>query len=191
MEQKKSNNIGPRLASMILDHFIMTFGIVIIAIIVVGIGFLIFGNLIDSTQPEWLPFVPLLLGLILFPIYFNKDAIKGKSPGKRILKLVIVNNKNGEIANPIKSVIRNVTLFFWPIEVLFTLFSPERRIGDYIAGTKVILDDKTLKTKLKIGQIILAQLIGTLFIIIFVLFQFTLVMGIESLEETLNLFGHK
>jgi uncharacterized RDD family membrane protein YckC len=26
----------------------------------------------------------------------------------------------------------------WPVEVLVSLFNPQRRIGDYVAGTKVV-----------------------------------------------------
>ena len=180
MTNKKNRNIGIRLASMLLDHFIMTFGIVIVAIILVGIGYIIVGNPSDSDLPEWFVIIPIFLGLMIFSIYFNKDAIKGKSPAKRILGLVIVDNITGEIANPLKSVVRNITLIFWPIEVIFSLFSPERRIGDYIAGTKVISDDKTLKTELKIGQIIISLIIGIIFIFLIMALQF----GIQGISMT-------
>ena len=181
MENKKNRNIGIRLASMLLDHFIMTFGIVIIAFILVGIGYLIVGNPSESDLPEWLIIIPIFFGLLIFSIYFNKDAIKGKSPAKRILGLIIVDNKTGEIANPIKSVIRNITLVFWPIEVIFSLFSPERRIGDYIAGTKVISDERTLKTELKVGQIIVSLIIGIIFMFLIMALQFGL-QGISIME---------
>ena len=55
--------------------------------------------------------------------------------------------------------------------MIFSLFSPERRIGDYIAGTKVINDNKTLKSDLKSGQILIALLIGVFFIFLMVLSQ--------------------
>ena len=181
MTYEKNRNIGIRLASMILDHFIMTFGIAIISFILVGIGYLIIGNPTRSDLPEWFSIFPIFLGLIIFSVYFNKDAVKGKSPAKRILGLVIVDNKTGEIANPIKSVIRNTTLIFWPIEVIFTLFSPDRRIGDYIAGTKVISDNKTLETELKVGQIIFALIIGILFMFLIMLLQFSII-GINMME---------
>jgi len=174
MTNEKNRNIGIRLASMILDHFIMTFGMVIVVFVFAGIGYLIVGNPSDSELPEWLVIIPIFLVLMIFSIYFNKDAIKGKSPAKRILGLVIVNNKTGEIASPIKSVIRNITFVFWPIEVVFSLFSPERRIGDYIAGTKVISDDGILKTELKVGQIILALVIGIIFMLLIMSFQFAI-----------------
>ena len=97
MENKKNRNIGIRLASMLLDHFIMTFGIIIIAFILVRIRYLIIGNPSESDLPKWLIIIPIFFGLLIFSIYFNKDAIKGKSPAKRILGLIIVDNKTGEI----------------------------------------------------------------------------------------------
>ena len=166
---------------MILDHFIMCFGIGIIVFIIIGIGYLIIGNPSESDFPEWFVIFPVTLGLIIFSIYLNKDGIKGKSPAKRILGLIIVDNKTGEIANPIKSVVRNITLIFWPIEVIFSIFSPERRIGDYIAGTKVILDDKTLKTELKVGQIIFSLIIGIIFMFLIIALQFG-IQGISLME---------
>ncbi len=182
MTGKKNKKIGIRIASMLLDHFIMTFGIVIIAFIFLGIGYLIAGSLSDSNLPKWIVIIPIFFWLILFSIYFNKDAIKGKSPAKRIFGLVIVDNKTGEIANPIKSFIRNITLVFWPIEVIFSLFSTERRIGDYIAGTKVVSDNNTLETKLKIGQIISALIIGIIFIFLIMALLFGLGFKINLME---------
>lgn len=181
MTHGKNRNIGIRIASMLLDHFIMTFGMAIIAFILVGIGYLIVGDPSEYDLPEWFMIIPIFFGLMIFSMYLNKDAIEGKSPAKRILGFVIVDNKTGEIASPIKSLIRNVTLVFWPIEVIFSLFSPERRIGDYIAGTKVISDDKTLKTELNIGQITFALIIGIIFTFLVVILQFT-IQGISMME---------
>lgn len=181
MTNEKNRNIGIRLASMLLDHFIMTFGIVIILFILAGIGLLLLGIPTNADLPEWFMIIPIFLGTMIFSIYLNKDAIRGKSPAKRILGLVIVDYKTGEIANPLKSFIRNLTLIFWPIEVIFSLFSPERRIGDHITGTKVISDDKTLKTEIKIGQIIISLIIGMLFMALITALQFTLAGTFRSM----------
>jgi hypothetical protein len=54
------------------------------------------------------------------------------------LKLQIVENKTGKVASPIKCFIRNIFIIIWPIEVIVTLINPSRRIGDLVAGTKVV-----------------------------------------------------
>ena len=160
----KNKSIAIRLASMLLDHFIMTFGIVITFLIIGGTSHFISKSNQNTEFSDSFTFVMMGIGFLLFSVYFNKDAIKGKSPGKRILGFVIVENKTGKIANPIKSLIRNLTIVLWPIEVIFSIFSPQRRIGDYIAGTKVIEDDQSLETKIKPIQILLALFLGLLFL---------------------------
>ncbi len=166
---------------MLLDHVIMTFVMGFIVFLLFGVGYLIFGNPNEFKMPEWFVSLPILLGVLVFSIYFNKDAIKGRSPAKRMLGFIIIDNKTGKIANPIQSVIRNLTIILWPIEVIFSIFSPQRRMGDFIAGTKVIDDNKTLETELKTGQIIIAIIIGILFLLL--IFSSQLFIGFDSFDQ--------
>jgi uncharacterized RDD family membrane protein YckC len=78
------------------------------------------------------------IGLIGFALYFCKDCINGRSIAKRALKLQVVENKSGNVASPIRCFVRNIFCILWPIEVIVTLASPSRRIGDMVAGTRVI-----------------------------------------------------
>jgi uncharacterized RDD family membrane protein YckC len=71
-------------------------------------------------------------------VYFLKDSFYGRSLAKRITKLQVVNNATGEPASIARGFIRNVFIIMWPVEVLVSLFNPQRRIGDYVAGTKVV-----------------------------------------------------
>jgi hypothetical protein len=77
------------------------------------------------------------LNIIAFSLYFNKDVYSGRSIAKRLLKLQVVDIKTDMPANPIKCLIRNLTLVIWPIEVIVALINNERRIGDFIAGTRL------------------------------------------------------
>ena len=181
MTQEKSKNIGVRLSSMLLDHFIMTFTIMVLTLISVGIGCLIVGNPFKPKLSPELIIIAFAVICLIFSIYYNKDAIKVKSPGKRVLNLVVVNNKTGQIASPIRCVLRNLTIILWPIEVIVCLFSPERRIGDFIAGTKIITDTDTLDTELKKGQIVIALLIGAIVFFIVTLIQLT-IQGMSFIE---------
>lgn len=76
--------------------------------------------------------------LIGFALYLCKDAIDSRSPGKRILKTQVVNNSDGLPASPMKCMVRNIFCILSPIEVVVTLISPSRRIGDFVTGTKVM-----------------------------------------------------
>jgi uncharacterized RDD family membrane protein YckC len=101
------------------------------------------------------------IGLIGFALYFCKDSINGRSLGKRALKLQIVENSNGKVASPIRCFIRNIFCVIWPIEVIVTLASPSRRIGDMVAGTKVVPFDAERKpSKINYGHIGLSILLA-------------------------------
>lgn len=137
-EVNKLASIGPRfhrIASMLLDHILMCFLIVPIAILTFVI-ILSVGQNLDN----WIG-----ISLMFFPffIYLNKDFLNGKSAAKRILGFKVVDRKTGNTASELQCFIRNLSIcLIWPIEVLIGLISPERRIGDFLANTKVVQDEK-------------------------------------------------
>ena len=128
-------NSGTRIGTMVFDHFTMTFVVMIIA--APGMVYDIvqaFGQ--PGAQPK------LFLGnyymnIFAFSLYFNKDIYLGRSIAKRTLKLQIVDIRTNKPANPLKCFVRNLTIVLWPIEVIAALMNNERRIGDFIAGTKL------------------------------------------------------
>ena len=153
---------------MLLDHFILCFGLAFLGFLFIGILFFVFGKPDkDSISLNSTIFI-FILSLLFFSIYFNKDGIGGKSPAKRILGLRVIDVKTNKVANPIQCVIRNLTIILWPIEVIFSVINVERRIGDYIAGTKVILDDKSLTYEINYLQLTAALFIGTLYFLFFI-----------------------
>jgi uncharacterized RDD family membrane protein YckC len=140
-------SVGLRLGTMLLDHFI---------ICLIGIPPII---IYDSlTNPNSAPTAISPYAMIpLFVIYLCKDCIGGRSPAKRILKLVVVDNETNEAAAPLQSLIRNFFVLIWPIEVCVAFFNQERRIGDRVAGTKLSIHTKTSETyQLRIGQLLVA-----------------------------------
>jgi len=171
---ENKNDVLLRMKLMALDHFIMCAICSIVSIFFVGIGYLVVGNPFESAAADSFFYFAIFSALTVCSIYLNKDAIKGKSPAKRSLGFVIVDYKTGEIAHPIKTLLRNITVVIWPLEVVILFFSTERRIGDYIAGTKLVADSKTLNTELKIGQIIIAFAIGIIFVFLGAAMQLTI-----------------
>lgn len=123
-----------RVLSMLLDHLIM-------CLVVVPIGIIIF--IFISRFEEYLNKTAgvLLISIPMF-IYFNKDFFRGKSLGKRIVGFQIIDRKTNEPANEFQCFVRNLTIIFWPLEVLVGIISPERRIGDLLANTKVVPSEK-------------------------------------------------
>lgn len=131
-------NAGTRLAAMFLDHVIMTFAMMILAILGMVATFSKAFNVGHDRPQASLFGNSVYIMLIGFAVYWCKDSINGRSPAKRILKLQVVDNTTGIAASPIKCWIRNIFLGFWPLEAIVALINPGRRIGDFVAGTKVV-----------------------------------------------------
>ncbi len=135
-----------RILSMLIDHILM-------CVVVVPLGILTFILVLkfeDSLNKEF----GMTLIFLPFFIYLNKDFFKAKSPAKRILGYQVIDRKTENPASELQCIIRNLTIcVIWPIEVIVGLINPERRIGDFLANTKVIKAEKeklkTLWTDLK------------------------------------------
>lgn len=51
----------------------------------------------------------------------------------------MINNKSQEVANPFKCILRNLTYLLGLIDVAFIFYNKKgRRLGDYMANTKVV-----------------------------------------------------
>lgn len=88
-----------------------------------------------------------------------KDNLNGQSIGKRICKLKAVGN-NGENLNSIKLIGRNLFILFLPIEFILLLYY-DKRLGDKVMQTKVILVEKSDKITCKNVLIYLLSLFVT------------------------------
>ncbi len=120
---------------MLLDHIYMTALAVPLGVLIFFIGSQL-SNYLNNGIGITLVFLP-------FFIYLNKDFFNAKSPAKRTLGYQVINRKTEKPANELRCFIRNLTLFVaWPIEVIVGLINPERRIGDFLANTKVVVAEK-------------------------------------------------
>ena len=153
----KQISVGLRLGTMILDHFFMTMIATVFFIPSMISGFSDAFNVShEQTSPNFMGGTLGIIGLFGFALYFCKDVINGKSIAKRILKLQVVDNSTGQVASPIKCFVRNILCVLWPLEVIVAMTNPSRRLGDRIAGTKLVTFDPTLEQpKLNIGMTLL------------------------------------
>jgi uncharacterized RDD family membrane protein YckC len=178
---------GRRLRSMGTDFsFILSIFFPILLVIMIPTIILTFNNSDSFIYPN------LIIGLIPFSIMvfvmINKDFFNGKSAAKRIYGYQIIDLKTNLVASEMQCMTRNLTLIIWPIEVLIALFNPNRRLGDLIAGTKLIDTEKQdpetliedmhqLKTGSDFGRLI------------FLSISFTILFEFLSLLPTLILNG--
>lgn len=158
-ETKDRVTIGLRLASMLVDHFAMTF--IMMFIVMPGFAISMFDAFNLDHDPSSFGFGGMsFLFAFGFSAYFNKDIFNGRSPAKRILKMQVIDNKTGQVANPLKCLARNLTIVLWPIEVIFVLIDPKRRLGDKIAGTRIDYVENPEKTKMNWSKFVIALLIA-------------------------------
>lgn len=150
----KQISVGTRLGAMILDHFFMTMIAMVFFIPGMISGFSdAFKVSHEQSNPNFMGGTLGYIGMLGFALYFCKDIINGRSIAKRILKLQVVDNTTGQPASPIKCFVRNLLCVIWPVEVIVAMTNTERRLGDRIAGTKLIKFDPTLEQpKIDIGQ---------------------------------------
>ena len=77
-------------------------------------------------------YVFLYFLLLMFKDFFFTSV------GKRILKLKVVDISGAEIKRNAKLILRNITFFIVPVEIIFLIVKKNVRIGDIISDTKVV-----------------------------------------------------
>jgi uncharacterized RDD family membrane protein YckC len=145
LNDPKSISVGTRLGAMILDHIIMTIVVMIFFVPEMIAGFADAFNV--SHQQTDIGFMEgpfKYIGLFGVALYFCKDIINGRSIAKRILGLQVVDNKTGDVATPLQCFVRNLFCIIWIIEVIVALTNTSKRIGDRIAGTKLVYYDREI-----------------------------------------------
>ena len=92
----------------------------------------------QRTDIFWLELPSMIMFGGMMIVLINKDFFNGQSAVHRKLGYQVVDAKSGQVASKLKCMLRNVTSPVWPIEAIFIFASPQRRLGDFIAGTKLI-----------------------------------------------------
>jgi len=138
---------------MLLDHLTLCF--------TAGVPFLVYElttpiDKLKGTTITWF-LVPM------FAIYFCKDCINGRSPAKRILNIAVVDYRTNASASAFQSLVRNLFIVIWPVEVIVALFDQERRIGDRVAGTKIRYYNSSNPVRVNIATLSACVLIASVF----------------------------
>ncbi|MFI2741247.1 RDD family protein [Zhouia sp. PK063] len=128
-----------RISAMALDHIIMSFVLLPISIPLVMI--------LDHSNFQLYDRGITYVWIFVLFIYYNKDFFNAKSPAKKIMGYQVVDKKTHKQATELQCFVRNLTILIWPVEVLIGFYNPERRLGDFLANTKVVSREKEpLKT---------------------------------------------
>ncbi|MBZ9730550.1 RDD family protein [Salegentibacter sp. JZCK2] len=181
-----------RIVAILIDHFTMTFLLVAISFMSLGKGFLDEDNA-SNVLVKILP--TMLIGFIL---YFAKDSIKGISPGKWIMGIMVRDeNIHTEIPSVGRLFIRNLLIIIWPIEFFVLAVSQEKkRLGDKIAKTAVLKNPKKLSVLPRVLTLVGIGVAYFTFIFVFVFASMkssdaykTAISEIEQNQEIINEVG--
>ena len=134
--------LGNRTKSMITDLWYS----MLVAAPSIILGYILYGlvtwQLNIQFGTTYLIFVSIIWVFLMF-IILNKDFVNCRSAGKRTYGFKVVNYKTKEPATGLQCMLRNTTAYIWPIEALLILMNPKRRLGDFVAGTEVIVEEPT------------------------------------------------
>lgn len=157
------NGAWNRLGSALIDLAVFMFAMLIGSVIgqIIPPYWVLFNLLAD---PEIYLFV-LLLGF-----YFFKDGATARSLGKRFSRLQVLDHKTGTVASPLQCVVRNFFLLLGPLELLFILVNPARRLGDLVAGTTVAPYDPAVVASSRPNRlgVVVSFVVSCAFVILYV-----------------------
>lgn len=98
----------------------------------------------------WLAAIALLLFFVIYVGYFVlfETLWQGQTPGKRIANIRVIRDDGrpvGLAQTTLRALLRPIDDFFLgAVGAVFILFSKrEKRLGDYLAGTLVVVDEQT------------------------------------------------
>lgn len=122
-----------RILAFLIDHLIGTliFGIVFMATN--------WNSIVNPTDSNFMkPFETFNIILVIGMIYYLlKDIYQGRSIGKRVSGIAVRDVDHSNVTPGIlRLLIRNITIFLWPIELIILVLT-QRRIGDLLARTQI------------------------------------------------------
>ncbi len=144
--------IGSRTLALLIDYHILA---------LLLLGFWIFWGIFSlgllsylhqtgmnySAAPIWLTAIAVLLTFVIFTGYFVFFEViwQGQTPGKRFAKIRVIRDNGRPIGlqqAALRALLRPIDDFLF-IGVFFILFGKkEKRIGDWVAGTLVIREQR-------------------------------------------------
>ncbi len=155
--------IGNRTLALFIDYQLLSLILlafwILAGLFAVGLFSVLSTSNIDySGLPWWLLGIAILLNFVIYSGYFVYFEVmhQGQTPGKRFTKIRVVRDTGRPVGLSqavLRSLLRPVDDFCF-IGVFLILFGKrEKRIGDWVAGTLVIQDQRGDRTKtLSISQ---------------------------------------
>lgn len=148
--------IGNRALALVTDYLILGLVLSVLLILLSIFAEQLF-NLLEfwlgsenlDSLGQWLLAIALLLLYSVYTGYFVffETLWQGQTPGKRLLRLRVIRDNGRRVGlgqSALRSLMRPVDDLFLVGSLLVALGKREKRIGDWVAGTVVIQEDRPL-----------------------------------------------
>ena len=143
--EAKIASVGQRITGGLIDLFV-TFVSVLVVGSIMGLATsdLEEGQIGVSASVTGWRF--LICALVVFLAFGAMEWVWGKTPGKMLLRLHVVG-RDGGLPSPGAAIVRNLMRFIDGIAlyllglVVMAIDRDKRRLGDLLAGTRVVQDD--------------------------------------------------
>ena len=123
------NILGRRILAFLIDELLVMLFMMLLSLVPLNMN-------TDTLGAVWLDLLYYFALLSCMFILIFKDIIGGQSIGKRIMKIKVVDLYDNK-PNIFRLILRNITIFIWPVEFLLLLLG-KRKIGDILAKTEII-----------------------------------------------------
>ncbi|GAB4132072.1 MAG: hypothetical protein Fur0046_01520 [Cyanobacteria bacterium J069] len=145
--------IGNRALALLIDYHIVALSLVAFSLLWVFLSTRLMAYLSQlggnySALPPWLLALFVLGTFVIYAGYFVGFEVywQGQTPGKRVAKIRVIRDDGRPIGLTqagLRSLLRPIDDFFF-MGALFILFGKrEKRIGDWVAGTLVVQENRS------------------------------------------------
>ena len=122
-----------RALAFVIDIIVFMIAFVLVNIIPFYDDYILLSS--DLEEKYYIFYVISLL--VISILFLGKDLIRGQSFGKKIAKIRVVVKGKGRLY-VFRLLLRNITIFIWPIELVLLLLG-KQKIGNVLAKTDIVL----------------------------------------------------
>ena len=145
--------IGKRLVAFLIDLILVSLFGAVFQICIRYIGYV----------------AGLALVSIVFAVFFCRDIFTGRSLGRRICGLSVVDADSFHPVSEFRALVRNLFIVVWPIELVM-LFLKKRRLGDIVTHTDVVEGNITRRVTW-VGILLFMAVWAILFVMLYIVYQ--------------------